>query len=63
VGGASLEVAFDKLTALRPPLCAKHFVGSLANPPVAVYKAKAVKACRREASNLLWGHVSLDLEV
>ena len=63
VGGTSLEMAFDKLTELRKPLCARHFMDSFAKKPAAVHKARAVAGCSRAASNLLWGHLSLDLQV
>ena len=63
VGGTSLEMAFEKLTELRKPLCARHFMDSFAKKPAAVHKARAVAGCSRAASNLLWGHLSLDLQV
>ena len=56
-------MAFDKLTELRKPLCARHFMDSFAKKPAAVHKARAVAGCSRAASNLLWGHLSLDLQV
>jgi len=63
VGATSLESTFEKLTKARRPLCSKRFVGSFATKPVAVHKAKAVQFCGQKATNLLWGHLSLDLQV
>ena len=63
VGGTSLEMAFEKLTELRKPLCARHFMDLFAKKLAAVHKARAVAGCSRAASNLLWGHLSLDLQV
>ena len=73
-GGTSLEQAFARLTDTRPPLCSRRFMDSfegcsvekrdkVIGCAVAVRKKKPeVKGCPRNASNLLWGHLSLDLD-
>jgi hypothetical protein len=77
VGGTSLEQVFNGLTESRPPLCARRFMDSLEGCPAAkrdkgIGCAAARKVstrgkyrnqhCLRNSSNLLWGHLSLDIE-
>ena len=63
MGGSSLEVAFEALTEARRPLCARRFMDGFGHRPASVHSAKSVAGCDPKASNLLWGHLSLDLEV
>mmetsp|Transcript_28295 Transcript_28295/g.36602 ORF Transcript_28295/g.36602 Transcript_28295/m.36602 type:complete len:450 (+) Transcript_28295:61-1410(+) len=61
VGGTSLESVFDKLTEIRKPLCSRRFMDSFDKKPSAVHKSVKIKGCSKNVSNLLWGHLSLDL--
>ena len=47
----ALSAGLRSLISLPLPLAA-----------VQVHHARSIKGCEREASNLLWGHLSLDLD-
>ena len=77
VGGTSLEQVFNGLTESRPPLCARRFMDNLEgcsaakrDKGIGCAVARKVSTrgkynnqhCLLNSSNLLWGHLSLDLE-
>jgi hypothetical protein len=73
-GGLSVSRVFDSLIVSRRPLCGKRFADSLRGKPVAMQHAGGTTDaaspeftaeedyCARSNSNLVWGHVSLDLK-